>query len=91
MGFVTEIDADTVPPGLNEDVIRLISKKKDEPEVHAGVAPKVPALAHMQEPTWPTFTIRHRLPGHLLLRSSQDQRQPAKKPRRRRSGTAPHV
>ena len=27
-GFVTEIDADTVPPGLNEDVIRLISKKK---------------------------------------------------------------
>src|ERR1039458_7729739 len=31
-GFVTEIDADTVPPGLNEDVIRLISKKKNEPE-----------------------------------------------------------
>jgi Fe-S cluster assembly protein SufB len=31
-GFVTEIDADTVPPGLNEDVIRLISAKKDEPE-----------------------------------------------------------
>lgn len=31
-GFVTEIDADTVPPGLNEDVIRLISQKKDEPE-----------------------------------------------------------
>ena len=30
-GFVTEIDADTVAPGLNEDVIRLISKKKNEP------------------------------------------------------------
>ncbi|MGH8244798.1 MAG: Fe-S cluster assembly protein SufB [Gammaproteobacteria bacterium] len=30
-GFVTEIDSDTVPPGLNEDVIRLISRKKDEP------------------------------------------------------------
>lgn len=31
-GFVTEIDADTLPPGLNEDVIRAISKKKNEPE-----------------------------------------------------------
>jgi len=31
-GFITDIDADTVPPGLNEDVIRLISAKKDEPE-----------------------------------------------------------
>jgi len=31
-GFVTDIEADTVPPGLNEDVIRLISAKKQEPE-----------------------------------------------------------
>ncbi len=31
-GFVTDIDADTVPPGLNEDVIRLISARKEEPE-----------------------------------------------------------
>ncbi len=31
-GFVTEIDEDTVPHGLNEDVIRLISQKKGEPE-----------------------------------------------------------
>ena len=30
-GFVTEIEQDTVPPGLNEDVIRLISSKKEEP------------------------------------------------------------
>src|SRR2546421_5807109 len=30
-GFVTEIDADTVAPGLNEDVVRLISRKKQEP------------------------------------------------------------
>jgi len=30
-GFSTEIDADTIPPGLNEDVIRLISSKKNEP------------------------------------------------------------
>jgi Fe-S cluster assembly protein SufB len=31
-GFVTEIDSDTVPPGLGEDTIRLISEKKNEPE-----------------------------------------------------------
>jgi Fe-S cluster assembly protein SufB len=30
-GFVTEVEADTVPRGLDEDVIRLISRKKDEP------------------------------------------------------------
>ncbi len=31
-GFVTAIESDTVPPGLNENVIRLISAKKNEPE-----------------------------------------------------------
>ncbi len=31
-GFVTEIEEDTVPKGLNEDVIRLISQKKGEPD-----------------------------------------------------------
>ena len=31
-GFVTDIDADTLPPGLNEDVIKVISSKKEEPE-----------------------------------------------------------
>jgi Fe-S cluster assembly protein SufB len=31
-GWVTDIESDTVPPGLNEDVVRLISAKKNEPE-----------------------------------------------------------
>lgn len=31
-GFVTDIESVTIPPGLNEDTIRLISKKKKEPE-----------------------------------------------------------
>jgi len=31
-GFVTAIETETIPPGLNEDVIRLISSKKNEPE-----------------------------------------------------------
>jgi Fe-S cluster assembly protein SufB len=31
-GFVTAIESETLPPGINEDVIRFISKKKNEPE-----------------------------------------------------------
>jgi len=31
-GFTTEIDSETLPPGINEDVIRIISSKKNEPE-----------------------------------------------------------
>jgi Fe-S cluster assembly protein SufB len=52
-GFVTEIGADTVPPGLNEDVIRLISSKKNEPEFMLEW--RLKAYRHwltMQEPKW---------------------------------------
>ena len=31
-GFVTMIESDTFPPGLDEDVIRALSAKKQEPE-----------------------------------------------------------
>ena len=31
-GFVTDIEADTLPPGLDEGVIRFLSAKKDEPD-----------------------------------------------------------
>ena len=31
-GFVSDIESETLPPGLNEDTIRFISKKKGEPE-----------------------------------------------------------
>ncbi|MEX2409227.1 MAG: Fe-S cluster assembly protein SufB, partial [Rhodovibrionaceae bacterium] len=31
-GFVTDIESDTAPKGLNEDIIRFISAKKEEPE-----------------------------------------------------------
>jgi Fe-S cluster assembly protein SufB len=53
-GFVTEIDTDVVPKGLNEDVIRMISHKKNEPEWMLQW--RLKAYAHwlkMEEPTWP--------------------------------------
>jgi len=31
-GFITDIEADEAPKGLNEDIIRFISAKKNEPE-----------------------------------------------------------
>ena len=52
-GFVTDIDADTLPPGLNEDVIRTISAKKNEPEFMLQW--RLKAYRHwltMQEPHW---------------------------------------
>ena len=52
-GFVTDIEQETVPPGLNEDVIRLISAKKREPEWL--LAWRLKAFRHwltMKEPTW---------------------------------------
>ena len=30
-GFVTDIESDTIPPGLDENVIKTISRKKNEP------------------------------------------------------------
>ena len=31
-GFYTDVEADSAPPGLNEDIVRFISAKKKEPE-----------------------------------------------------------
>ena len=52
-GFVTDLEADTVPPGLDEDVIRLISSKKGEPEFLLEW--RLKAYRHwltMSEPRW---------------------------------------
>src|SRR5215472_8166020 len=52
-GFVTDIESDTVPPGLDEDVVRLISRKKNEPAFLTEW--RLKALRHwltMPEPHW---------------------------------------
>src|SRR5947209_8761478 len=52
-GFVTDIEADTVPPGLNEDTIRLISARKNEPEFMLDWRLKAyRQWLKMKEPTW---------------------------------------
>jgi len=57
-GFVTDIEADTVPPGLNEDVIRLISHKKGEPQFMLDW--RLKSYRHwltMREPHWAHLRI----------------------------------
>ena len=52
-GFVTDVEADTVPPGLNEDIIRLISQKKQEPAFMLEWRLKAfRAWQKMTEPRW---------------------------------------
>lgn len=53
-GFVTDIEADTIPRGLSEDVVRLISAKKNEPEFMLEYRLRAyHQWLKMTEPTWP--------------------------------------
>jgi len=57
-GFVTDIESDTVPPGLDEDVIRIISRKKKEPQFMLDW--RLKSYRHwltMHEPDWPHLRI----------------------------------
>jgi Fe-S cluster assembly protein SufB len=52
-GFVTDVEQELIPPGLNEDVVRLISAKKKEPEWLLEW--RLKAYRHwltLEEPTW---------------------------------------
>ena len=53
-GFYTDVEADSAPPGLNEDIVRFISAKKNEPKFMLDW--RLKAYRHwltMKEPTWP--------------------------------------
>src|SRR4029453_8293053 len=57
-GFVTDIEADSAPPGLNEDIVRFISAKKQEPAWLTEW--RLKAYRHwltMTEPTWQNVTF----------------------------------
>ena len=56
-GFVTDIEADEAPKGLNEDIIRLISAKKNEPEWMLEYRLKAYRYwLTLPEPQWPNFS-----------------------------------
>ncbi len=52
-GFVSDIETESIPAGVNEDIVRLISRKKGEPEFMLEW--RLRAFRHwltMKEPTW---------------------------------------
>ena len=92
-GFVTEIDEDRVPPGLDEDVIRLISAKKREPRFLTEW--RLKAYRHWLDDggadVGPRPVFADRLPGDLVLRSAEEQRRCPAEPRRGRPEAAGNV
>jgi len=72
-GFITDIETDTIPKGLNEDIIRIISAKKNEPDFMLEF--RLKSYRHwltMKMPGWAHLTIPgDQLPGHYFLCSSQ--------------------
>ena len=62
-GFTTDIESDTIPKGLNEDVIRLISSKKEEPEWLLNYRLKAfETWKKMEEPDW--ANIKYNKPNY---------------------------
>ena len=58
-GFVTDIETEAFPKGLNEDIVRMISAKKNEPEFMLEW--RLKAYRHwltMKEPKWAKVPIR---------------------------------
>ncbi len=58
-GFVTDIESDTIPRGLNEGVVRLISAKKNEPEFLLNFRLRAyQQWLKMAEPSWAHVTYK---------------------------------
>ncbi|MBA3255219.1 MAG: Fe-S cluster assembly protein SufB [Pyrinomonadaceae bacterium] len=86
-GFVTDIESDTIPRGLSEETVRLISEKKNEPEWMLGF--RLKAFRHwltMTEPKhWPNLTypeinyqdmIYYSAPKQKALKANLDEVDP---------------
>ena len=81
-GFETLIEMDKAPKGLNEDIIRLISAKKNEPEWMLEW--RLEAFRRwrtLEEPRW----ARVELSARSISRTSTTMRRRSRRPGRRRS------
>ena len=89
-GFVTDIDSESFPPGLDEQVVRALSAKKQEPQWMLEW--RLKALAHwqqMKEPDWAFVEyepIDYQQISYYSAPKSEEG--PAEEPRRGRSGAA---
>ena len=74
-GFVTDIDTETIPKGLSEEVVRMISAKKGEPEWMTEF--RLKAYRHwltMTMPRWPHLDLPEiDFRGYYLLRCAETE------------------
>jgi len=85
-GFVSNLESDTIEPGLNEDVIKLISKKKNEPKwMLEKRLSAYTVLKNMKQPNWANINypkidlekiIYYSAPKKKLLKKSLDEVDP---------------
>ena len=74
-GFTTDIESDKAPSGLNENIIRLISAKKNEPEWLLEWRLKAfETWKSMVEPEWPHLCLLYTSPSP---RDRQKSRMPS--------------
>ena len=64
-GFTTDVHTDIIDKGLNEDVVRLISQKKGEPDWLLDF--RLKAFEYWKTLKQPTWSAANRLSGHFLL------------------------
>ena len=87
-GFVTDIESDKAPKGLNEDIVRFISAKKNEPEWMLDW--RLEAYRRwltMDEPTWAQGRLSRRSTTRTSTTTPRRRARPGpKSPRRGRSG-----
>jgi len=78
-GFVTDIEAETLPRGLNEDIIRMISAKKNEPEFMLDFRLKAyHQWLKMKEPNWAHVGYRPIDFNNIIYYSEPKQQQEQK-------------
>ena len=76
-GFVTNIETETIPKGLNEDTIRLISQKKNEPEFMLNFRLKAyRKWLTMKMPRWAHLTI-HEIDYQDIIYYAAPKQRPA--------------
>ena len=81
-GFITDIESDSLPPGLDEDVVRALSAKKNEPEWMTEW--RLAAYRH-----WLTMPAPHRMLRPWLSPPPLHRRRPNRKRNRKSSKASP--
>ncbi|MEJ7721806.1 MAG: hypothetical protein WKF58_15895 [Ilumatobacteraceae bacterium] len=93
LGFHSDLDTDFAPKGLNEDVVRLISAKKDEPRLAARVAARRVPCTSSRSRSRPgrTCTTRRSTTRTCTTGRRPSRRPQLAQPRRGRSRDPGHV